>query len=72
MTIPATLKVWFSPAAATKHSQSLVYFAKQGVLTNKEGESTHRVVSKGELRNAAGGRALSLSMMMAELRAAVS
>ena len=70
--LPADLKVWFSPAAATKHTRTAVYFLKQGILTSKEGESTHRIVGKGDLRASEGGRVLSLSAMLGELRSAVA
>ena len=70
--LPADLKVWFSPKAATKHTRTALYFSKQGILTSKEGESTHRIVGKGDLRASEGGRVLSLSAMLGELRSAVA
>ena len=49
-----------------------MYFLKPGILTSKEGESTHRIVGKGDLRASEGGRVLSLSAMLGELRSAVA
>ena len=65
--IPKNMKVWFSPQAIKTQFSSVAYFARQGVLTNKEKESTHRIIAKGEKPGREGGRALRIGVMVAEL-----